>query len=209
MKENGELNGHLVLPIFKHVSSANLNELQLQVLAQQSNMQQLKVVCLLEGHGTLNVVPLALEPHYHLFSQDAKMRLMHGQRQQNQVRIQTIQAVPCVGPVLVLAFEASNKLHNLVLPLAGHAMPAEDNLKRTPGLVVLELALDEVHQMFLQQCHKPRPRRDAVGVKWSRQLRVSCQRRGYIHIGCRLVAVAVTVVFFRRWRQVPADNVSL
>lgn len=99
----------------------HLAQFEVEVFAEEADVEELELVRLLEGDG---LARLGARAHNLLLAQDAKVRLVEGEGQEDQVRVEAVQAVPRVGVVLGLALEAAHKLHDLVLALAGRLVAA-------------------------------------------------------------------------------------
>lgn len=71
----------------------------------------------------------------HHLAQNVKVRLVRGECQHDQIRIQSVQHVMCVRIVAGLVTLMSNVVHNLVLTLAGYIGIAQNHRNLLPARI--------------------------------------------------------------------------
>lgn len=75
----------------------------------------------------------------HHFAQQCRLRLVRGQREHNQIRVEAVQAMRDICIVVRPLTFAPDKVHDLVLTLARHFLAAEDHAHVAPNTVGLDL----------------------------------------------------------------------
>ena len=142
-------------------------EVQLQVLAQDRQVHQLELrLARLADHrlpGRPAAAASRVEIHH--LAEQGEVGLVGGQPKHDQVGVLAVHAVALVRRVVRLGPRLADVLHDLVLALARHVVPAEHNLQVAPQGVLLDLLADEPTQVLAHELHELRPGRDAVGVE--------------------------------------------
>jgi hypothetical protein len=132
-------------------------ELELQVLPQDGQVQQLeaRILGLLQDRArrVLGPRPAAAPTEVDHLTQQREVRLVGGQGKHDQVRVLAVHAVADVGLVVGAGLHVPDVLHDLVLALSRHAVPAVDDRQAPPQRILPHLLANEVPQVRVHLAH--------------------------------------------------------
>jgi hypothetical protein len=103
--------------------------------------------------------------HEHHFAQNVEVWLVSGECEHDQVRVESVQHMACVGVVTGLMALSTYELHDFVFSFAGHTGVAEDHCKPTPSRITGQTALNVTAQSLGHMVHERSAGRDYVGVE--------------------------------------------
>jgi hypothetical protein len=126
-------------------------------------VQELEFLFLLPG-PILHLLCLPSAKH-NLLSKQRKVRLVRGQGQHDEVRVESVEAVPSVGVVVRLGFGVTEVVHDLVLALPRSLGPGDNDLDALPKGILLDLFANKKSEMLRELGHELGSRSDAIAVE--------------------------------------------